>query len=281
MLKTPVVFVMENISPTAHLSILISVLVTDLAALLPLRWQLIRLGSNSELFRQAQTWIMISKCAMDTALVCLLVLDTSKGIDDGKQRLVRTQLILQRLIPLGEQFELALKVLLRFSINCVSISEVCLLTGEYIKANANVFSQLLFTRQIFPGVNLRHCGWWWRKLGPVVIFTLTLLRFLPLIEYSHASIVEFAYTNPKCSLHKDTLHFWTVFNASFLEFLLFNLIYWWTLMECKDHQKWRSGLAGSCIIGSAVVLAALMSLATGWKLPWIRHLLLEVMKKVI
>ena len=93
--------------------------------------------------------------------------------------------------------------------------------------------------------------------------------------------MEFTYTDPNCSLHKEALHFWTVFNASFLEFLLFSLIYWLTLIDSKDHRKWRSGLTRSCILCSAVVLAALISLVTGWKLPWIRHLLLEVMKKVI
>jgi len=81
--------VMQRVSPKAHLSVLICVLVADLAALPLLRWQLIRLGSKSELFRQPQTWTKILKCALDSALVSLLALETSKGIDDGKQRLVR------------------------------------------------------------------------------------------------------------------------------------------------------------------------------------------------
>lgn len=88
-LITPVVFIMERISPKAHLSVLICVLVVDFAALPLLRWQLIRLRSKSKLFRQPQTWIMILKCAVDSALVSLLALDTSKGIDDGKRRFVR------------------------------------------------------------------------------------------------------------------------------------------------------------------------------------------------
>jgi len=85
----PVVFIMGRISSKAHLSVLICVLIADLAALPLLRWQLIRLGSKSELFRQPQIWITILKCALDSALVSLLALDTSKGIDDGKQGLVR------------------------------------------------------------------------------------------------------------------------------------------------------------------------------------------------
>ena len=89
---------MEKFPPKAHLGVLICVLVADLAALPLLHWQLIRLGSKSELFLQAQTWIMILKCALDTATVSLLVLDTSKGFEDGKQRPVRTLRILWRLI---------------------------------------------------------------------------------------------------------------------------------------------------------------------------------------
>ena len=80
---------MERVSPIAHLSVLICVLVADLAAFPLLRWQLIRLGSKAELFCQPQTWIMILKCTLDSALVSLLALDTTKGIDGGKQRLVR------------------------------------------------------------------------------------------------------------------------------------------------------------------------------------------------
>lgn len=51
-LITPVIFIMEKVSPKAHLSVLLCVLVAGLAALPLLRWQLIRLGSKSELFRQ-------------------------------------------------------------------------------------------------------------------------------------------------------------------------------------------------------------------------------------
>jgi hypothetical protein len=130
-------------------------------------------------------------------------------------------------------------------------------------------------------VNLHHLGWWWRKLGPIAIFSLTLLKFLPFIGYSHVSILEIVFSDPNCSLHKETLHFWTVFSASFLEFLLFSSMYWWTLISSKHHRKWISGLAGSSILCSAVVLMTVISLVTGWKLPWIRSLLLEVMEKLI
>ena len=53
------------------------------------RLQFIRLGSKSKLFRHSQTWITILKCPLDSALVSLLTLDTLKGIDGGKQKLVR------------------------------------------------------------------------------------------------------------------------------------------------------------------------------------------------
>ena len=150
---------MERVSLIAHLSSLLFVLVADLAALPLLRWQLIRLGSKSELFRQSQTWVMILKCVLDSALVSLMALDTAKDIDDSKQSLVRYYIRYNDcLIRSGEQFELAVQLLLRFSIVCVSTSEACLLSEEYISATSNE-SQLLFTRQIFPGVNSRHLGW--------------------------------------------------------------------------------------------------------------------------
>ena len=130
-------------------------------------------------------------------------------------------------------------------------------------------------------MNSHHLGWWWRKLGPVAIIALTLLKFLPFIGYSYASIVELTNANRNRSLQKEALQIWTLFSATFLEFLLFSLIYWSTLIDSKDYRKWRSGLTGSSILCSAVVLAALISSVTGWKLPWIRYLLLEVMEKVI
>jgi len=87
-------FIMQRVSPKAHLSVLSCVLIADLAALPLLRWQLIRLGSKSQLFRQPQTWTMILKCALDFALVSLLALDTSKRIDNGKHRLANSAVCL-------------------------------------------------------------------------------------------------------------------------------------------------------------------------------------------
>lgn len=129
---------------------------------------------------------------------------------------------------------------------------------------------------IFPS---RTLGWWLRRLGLVTILTLTLLRFLPLIGHSYAIIMKLIYANLDCSLHIETLHFWTFLSASFIKFLLFSLIYWWTLIVCKDHQRWRSSLARSAIFYSDLTVSILG--VTGWKLPSFRHLLLEVMKKVI
>jgi len=80
---TPLVVLMERVSPTAYLSVLICVLAADLAAVPFLHWQRKRLGLK-ELFRQLQTWLMIAKYAFDSALVVLIVLYTSKGVDDGK-----------------------------------------------------------------------------------------------------------------------------------------------------------------------------------------------------
>ncbi len=88
---------MERVSPTAYLSVLICVLVADLAAIVFLHWQRKRLGLK-ELFRQLQTWLTIAKSAFDTALVVLMVLYTLKVLDDSKQRLARTPPMSYRLI---------------------------------------------------------------------------------------------------------------------------------------------------------------------------------------
>ncbi len=125
-------------------------------------------------------------------------------------------------------------------------------------------------------MQISHLGWWWRKLGPVAILILTLLKFLPFIRYTHTSTVEPAYTDPHCSLHNDTFHFWTGFGASLLEYLLFSSIYWWAFYY--DRQKWTSGLLAIPILCSAVVLAASVSLSR-WKLQSTGHILLTVRNK--
>ena len=150
--------------------------------------------------------------------------------------------------------------------------------------NTNVSLQFLLTQQIFWYVNFvfqtidsLH------KLGPFAVLTLVFLRFLPFIRYSHTNIMKVAYTNSNCSLHQETLHFWTIFNASFFEFLLFSIIYWWTFIafNLENHQKWRSDLTGRAILCFIVVLTALIFLRTGWKLSWIYDLLFKIMQKVI
>lgn len=97
-LTPSVVFIMDRVAPKAHLSVLICVLVADLVSLALLRWQLIRFRSKSELFRRPQTWILILKCVLDSALVSLMVMDTSRGVDDGKPRPFRISRMLSRLI---------------------------------------------------------------------------------------------------------------------------------------------------------------------------------------
>ena len=77
---------MGRVLPKAYLGVLICVLIADLAALLLLRWQLIR---------QPQTWIKILKCALDSTLVILLAMDIAEGIDDGKRRFVRMFCMIQ------------------------------------------------------------------------------------------------------------------------------------------------------------------------------------------
>ncbi len=81
-----VVLYMENVSPTAYLSVLIGILLADLAAIPSLHWQRKFLGWD-KLRRHRQAWIVILKYAFDSALVILMVLYTSKRVDDGKKKL--------------------------------------------------------------------------------------------------------------------------------------------------------------------------------------------------
>lgn len=134
--------------------------------------------------------------------------------------------------------------------------------------------------KIFQGFTYPLFGWWWRRnLGPVAILALTLSKVLPLIKYSHASIVEPVRASPDCSLHQKALLFWTFFGACLSEFLLFSLIYWRTLIHAQSPRRWRSGLAGNAILCSAVALVALVSLVIGWKWLWMRRLLVVVNDK--
>lgn len=83
------------------------------------------------------------------------------------------------------------------------------------------------------------------------------LKFLPLIWYSHASAVGPAYAEPKCSLHEDALHFWTVFNAVLIEYLLFSVLYWWAFYP--KSRKWTAGHLAIPMSCFAAVLMASVS----------------------
>ncbi len=85
-LHSLVVLYMENVSPTAYLRVFIGILVADLAAIPSLLWQRKFLGWD-KLRRHRQAWIMMLKYAFDSALVIIMVLYTSKGVDDGKNKL--------------------------------------------------------------------------------------------------------------------------------------------------------------------------------------------------
>lgn len=96
---------MEKVSPIARLGVLICVLVATLPILL-LRY--IRLKSFSGLCRQPQTWIMTLKFMVDLLLVISHVLEISNST----------------------RHLLAVDLLVRFSIICVTSSEVCTTSSE-------------------------------------------------------------------------------------------------------------------------------------------------------
>ena len=93
-----IVFIINRITSKAYLSVLICVLVVDLILLALLRWQLIRFRSKSELFRRSQTWILILKCVLNSALISLIIINISREIDDDKSRSFRISRMLSRLI---------------------------------------------------------------------------------------------------------------------------------------------------------------------------------------
>lgn len=92
-------------------------------------------------------------------------------------------------------------------------------------------------------------------------------------------IGEAMHANFDRSVHNNALHFWTVFAANFFEFLLFSSVHWWTLIDIQNGHKQKSCLAFSAICCSGTTLFALLGLVTGWKLPRVRGLLLEVSDK--
>jgi len=103
------------------------------------------------------------------------------------------------------------------------------------------------------------------------------LKFVPLIEYGRAITTEPTSANYKCSWRDEALHFWTVFGAIIVEFMLFGSVYLWTLIKSKTKSKWRNGLAGCFILCFVVVLLASICLRVGRKRLF-RRLLLEVSK---
>lgn len=90
--------------------------------------------------------------------------------------------------------------------------------------------------------------------------------------------MKLIYANLNRSWQNKTLHSYTTFGASSLEFLLFGLIWWRILANLQNNQKWKSPLIGCVISCLAVALLALILLMTGRELPWTRSLLLEVSK---
>ena len=79
-LTLPPFLIMERVSPTAHLTVLTFVLVVNLPIIPLLYRRSLRLHSTFELFRQPQTWIMISNFTFVFSPVILLALIVSKTI---------------------------------------------------------------------------------------------------------------------------------------------------------------------------------------------------------
>ncbi len=73
--------IMERIPVTVHQTVLACVLFVTLTALVPLRWQRIRLNSFRD---QSPALITICKCISDIALVVLISQNVSTEVDHGR-----------------------------------------------------------------------------------------------------------------------------------------------------------------------------------------------------
>ena len=108
------------------------------------------------------------------------------------------------------------------------------------------------------------------RLSLLYLSSFCLLRGMLIAQYKIYMLI------PGFSRQNEALHFYAVFGASFLDFLLFSLVYLRTLIVLRNNQKWRSSLAEYFIRCSAVAIIVLISSIIGWRIFYVRRLLLDV-----
>ena len=84
------------------------------------------------------------------------------------------------------------------------------------------------------------------------------------------------HTNLGFRYQNEALYFYAVLGASFVDYVLLGLVYWRTLTVVRKDRKWKTNLAESIGRCSAVAIVALVSMMTGWKILYVRRLLLNV-----
>lgn len=108
-----------------------------------------------------------------------------------------------------------------------------------------------------------------------------LLTFILLIRYFYALFIMPAHIHTSCSLHDETLYFWTLFVACFLDFLFFTLTYWQINAVTKQGQRKSRGtrfLTASVKLCASVTIVASASVICGWWSQRSRRLSFEVRK---
>ena len=84
------------------------------------------------------------------------------------------------------------------------------------------------------------------------------------------------HANFELSWQDEALHFYIIFSATFVDFLLFTLVHWQTLNFLHSRRKWQSSLMECVTRCFMIAVLALMFLVIGWRVSEIRRLLLDV-----
>lgn len=165
-------------------------------------------------------------------------------------------------------------VLIRFSITCTTLFEVRGLTNLCSRSDTDHL-QFITAWLSYQHASENGFGWFCRRLGPFSIFALVLLRFLPLVRYSHSAI-GFMYANEEWRVHERELHFWTGIVASLCDLSFFSVVYWSHFFKLQLSKK-RERKIGFCAgLYSAAASSALVTLVIGEVFTYLRSLLFVV-----
>ncbi len=270
-----------KVSLTVHLIVLSDILLAALTALFLLYWRYMRLNSILSLFQQRQTWIIIMKCMFDLALIILQIseiLNATLIISNDAWYLIQDLHISLQLIQFSENMTWAScwSSSLLLSYLCNNLED----TSSFIWLHhIKCLLSFLVLKLVQDSSSFQHSSWkiltWHWSLCLNYFYSLEISTFN---KIRLLSLIQLKCADRNRSLHNEMLHFWTVFNASFLNFTLFNVIYELILININktardafilDNWRRRSDVSESFICCFADALLALVILKARWKLLWI------------